>query len=683
MKNAQGSDEKLINVNIMDVPTPPLSVFVDNVFQDNCVVHWSPPKDDGGTEIKKYIVEQIDNTSGNGNWTECAQTTTGANKQIKVEQLIPMHRYRFRVRAANKIGPSEPTEMTGPDILAKDPWDEPDPCGQPNIVDWGPDFAELTWAPPEWDGGAPITHYVIEMKEKNMGQWVEGKVLSVKEVEAMGNKLKGKVDGLVEGCEYQFRVRAVNKGGPSIPGPPSDSMIAKHRFIPPHIIGDGIFDITLKKGRPIRYDIWFGGEPAPSCEWMRNGRTLTSDENTSVELYSKNTIYTERNTVMSIPKADRARDTGRYTIKLVCEAGTFEASANVNVLDVPSKCRCMHVDEVRAEHVKLSWAGPEDDGGTPIISYLVRYMDIDSGEWVTACTTNTPSATAQGLKPGHLYMFEISAINKEGQSEPLFTGDPILAENPYRPPSQPGEPKIVDFDNKSVTLRWDKPKNDGGRPITHYIIQKKDKFGGWFDALITDDQNCTATIDELEARVPGLSEGKWYQFRVIAVNKAGESEPSPETKPHLCRHKNLAPSIDKGQAGSKTVRSTRTAFWQIRCKGEPPPVFTWTHPVHGDLSSCEAFTVMTEEYQGGATTTLVIHHAEEADRGTYTLKAENRNGSEKVDLDLIVLDKDHHDCDFFARGNKQCSCTHSYTGKDPWMAVLTASLEYSSNGASY
>ena len=115
----------------------------------------------------------------------------------------------------------------------------------------------------------------------------------------------------------------------------------------------------------------------------------------------------------------------------MCEAGTFEASANVNVLDVPSKCRCMHVDEVRAEHVKLSWAVPEDDGGTPITSYLVRYMDIDSGEWVTACTTSTPSATAQGLKPGHLYMFEISAINKEGQSEPLFTGDPILAENPY------------------------------------------------------------------------------------------------------------------------------------------------------------------------------------------------------------------------------------------------------------
>ena len=61
-------------------------------------------------------------------------------------------------------------------------------------------------------------------------------------------------------------------------------------------------DLTLKKGRPIRYDLWFGGEPAPSVEWIREGRTLAPDANTSIELYSKNSIYTERNTVLSIPK---------------------------------------------------------------------------------------------------------------------------------------------------------------------------------------------------------------------------------------------------------------------------------------------------------------------------------------------------------------------------------------------
>merc|ERR1712226_500563 len=210
MKNAQGSAEKLINVNIMDVPTPPLNVFVDNVYADNCIVHWSPPKDDGGTEIKKYIVEQIDNTSGNGNWTECAQTATGTQTQIKCEGLKPLHKYRFRVKAVNKIGISDPGEMKGPDILMKDPWDEPDPPGQPQICDWGPDFGEMTFTKPPSDGGVEITEYVIEMKEKNMGQWVKGKTISAKEITDLGNSLKVKQDGLIEGCEYQFRVRAVN-----------------------------------------------------------------------------------------------------------------------------------------------------------------------------------------------------------------------------------------------------------------------------------------------------------------------------------------------------------------------------------------------------------------------------------------------------------------------------------------
>ena len=134
---------------------------------------------------------------------------------------------------------------------------------------------------------------------------------------------------------------------------------------------------------------------------------------------------------LTLMQADRDRDTGQYTIRLTCEAGTFEASAYVNVLDVPLKPRNLNPEEVRAEHVKLSWDPPQDDGGTPITGYLVRYMDIDSGEWATACTTSSCNATAKGLKPGHLYQFEVSAINKEGQSEPILTTDPILAENPY------------------------------------------------------------------------------------------------------------------------------------------------------------------------------------------------------------------------------------------------------------
>ena len=34
------------------------------------------------------------------------------------------------------------------------------------------------------------------------------------------------------------------------------------------------------------------------------------------------------------------------------------------------------------------------------------------------------------------------------------------------------------------------------RKLKHRILQKKDEFGGWFEALITDNDNCIATIGE-------------------------------------------------------------------------------------------------------------------------------------------------------------------------------------------
>jgi hypothetical protein len=42
-------------------------------------------------------------------------------------------------------------------------------------------------------------------------------------------------------------------------------------------------------------------------------------------------------------------------------------------------------DEVRADYVKLSWEAPEDDGGTPIIKYIVRLLDLDYNEWINVC----------------------------------------------------------------------------------------------------------------------------------------------------------------------------------------------------------------------------------------------------------------------------------------------------------
>ena len=108
----------------------------------------------------------------------------------------------------------------------------------------------------------------------------------------------------------------------------------------------------------------------------------------------------------------------------------------------------------------------------------------------------------------------------------------------------------MDFDNSSMTLRLGKPKEDS---ICYYVIQQKEYMDstGWQDALITNAQNTRTTQDKLEVQVPGLREGRWYQFRVIAVNKAGKSDPSTESKPQVCNSRGeFHPSCDT--QGSRT-----------------------------------------------------------------------------------------------------------------------------------
>lgn len=85
----------------------------------------------------------------------------------------------------------------------------------------------------------------------------------------------------------------------------------------------------------------------------------------------------------------------------------------------------------------------------------------------------------------------------------------------------PGKPKgplkVSDVTKNGCKLKWDKPEDDGGKPITGYAVEKFDKATGrWVPVGKTL---------EPEMDVKGLQEGHEYQFRVKAINDEGESEP--------------------------------------------------------------------------------------------------------------------------------------------------------------
>lgn len=91
------------------------------------------------------------------------------------------------------------------------------------------------------------------------------------------------------------------------------------------------------------------------------------------------------------------------------------------------------------------------------------------------------------------------------------------------PPSSPNMPEVKKVGKNYVELGWAPPTNDGGSKVTGYIVEKRPVGSDqWAKAL-------PYTVLDNNVLINDLPENGEFEFRVKAVNKAGESEPSSTT----------------------------------------------------------------------------------------------------------------------------------------------------------
>ena len=93
-------------------------------------------------------------------------------------------------------------------------------------------------------------------------------------------------------------------------------------------------------------------------------------------------------------------------------------------------------------------------------------------------------------------------------------------------PSPPQGPlEALETSPTAITVQWKPPLDDGGAKIKGYILEKKPKkFEKWLRVP------GTIPADETQGTTKNLEPGDEYDFRVIAVNANGESEPFTTSK---------------------------------------------------------------------------------------------------------------------------------------------------------
>ncbi|XP_029902031.1 myosin-binding protein C, slow-type isoform X1 [Myripristis murdjan] len=101
-------DTAIIDIQIVDLPGPPQSVTIEDVWGGNVALVWTPPKDSGNAPITGYTIQKADKKTME--WYTCIEHYH--RTCITITELVVGNEYFFRIYAENMCGLSECATQT-------------------------------------------------------------------------------------------------------------------------------------------------------------------------------------------------------------------------------------------------------------------------------------------------------------------------------------------------------------------------------------------------------------------------------------------------------------------------------------------------------------------------------------------------------------------------------------------
>ncbi|XP_051916314.1 titin-like [Hippocampus zosterae] len=602
--------EPFIAQNPFQTPSAPSTPKASATTEDSVMMTWERPESDGGSEIDGYILEKRDKEGVR--WTKCNKRRLN-DLRYRCTGLTEGRYYQFRVSAENTAGVGAPSEASDYIKVCHTSY-PPGPPTNLKVTDHSRSTVSLSWSKSIYDGGAPITGFVVEMKEAADDEWIT--------CTANTEETKDTIKGLRQNAEYNFRVRATNANGVGEPVDLPGSVVAADRLEHPEVELDPALRklVSVRACSTLCLNVAIKGRPEPEVQWSKEGAPLS--ERAQIEV-------TGSSTLLMIENVNR-NDTGKYVLTASNCMGSKSAFINVRVLDTPSAPTNLQVKDVRRDSVFISWAAPLIDGGAAISHYAVEKREEARKVFTSVCSNCTRNSyKIDNLQEGCFYYFRVLAVNEFGSGQAAETVEPVkMSEVPL----PPGKITQSDVTSDSVQLSWEKPDHDGGSKITCYIVEMQaNGHGKW--------GTCSES-KTLETVINGLTKGMEYFFRVSAVNEKGRSEPKLLLTPVTVKDTSAEPVINL-LSTTFSVKAGNDLRIDVPFKGAPRPTVVWKKDGNILKETCRVnvcTSVMSSQ--------IIIKDATKIDVGLYQVTVTNSAGTASADMHVNVFEKPGPPCDF-------------------------------------
>ncbi|CAE7779180.1 TTN [Symbiodinium sp. CCMP2456] len=525
-------------------PTAPVNLALAASTLISVTVSWDPPSDTGGMPILGYKVFMDDALGG-----PMVEEYSGTAQVFQKVGLASGYTYKAEVKAFTAKG-----EGTAAAIEVA-PCNEPGAVGNLRVLQRSGTLVQLGWEPPTETGACPILGYIVLAGTSVATMAKVGSTTSV--LQTTFNYVPSAAD-----VALVFRVIADNfktQVSASFTGASSDISViaAASPAAPTNLVRTGGSHSTVALSWTAPTDD--GGSPITKYYVRRNdgvGGTTYVDATNGAEPTSTTFTVTGLTLgyyyLIQVAAANRALDTNALTdlVPNYVEAGFYAAAAP----DPPGAPTVVASTRTNTG-LQVSWTAPVSSGGIPVLGYKL-YRDngandpIDILLWNGYGQPDVLSFTVTGLSGGLLYRFAATALNSAGES--LQSDITVVAGGTE--PSQMNalvRDATVNRTATSVALSWTAPTNNGGSPVTGYIVSYDD---GDYTDFTSNRTYSSITFSDI---IDGLPEGKFIRFVVYAENAIGLSEASPVYRTQVCA---LPDPVDSFTASDHTDNSVKLTW---------------------------------------------------------------------------------------------------------------------------